>query len=1478
MQSNLHLHPLGKDTKNPYIHCNKTDWNMKKHKTTLLATLIVVVVVAMGFLPKQIAETLNENETMKKLKQKFNSYIENHSEDRVYLHFDKPFYEPGESIWFEAYVQNGADMEASKSEIVYVEFISPKGNKEKELKLIAKNGKASGDIQLGEDASGGIYKIKAYTKWQKNENNPSFFEKDIQVQKVILPRLKMKLKFEREGYSAGESVEAKLNLESLNNESLSDYNFSYVASLKGKEILRKKGETDGDGKAIVKFDLPNNLATSDGLLNVVIQYNGQTESISRAIPIVLNKVDLAFFPEGGDMIAGLEGKVAFRALNEFGKPADVSGTIKNSKGETVANFNSFHQGMGAFEIQPKKGETYTAHLLSPKTDKVYKLPESLNAGYAISVLEINESKLKIKVQSTVNEELSLFGQVRGNSVYANSFKLKAGESETFTVSTADFPMGVTQFTLFDSRGIARAERLAYANPDKQLKIQLKTDKDKYMPREKVELTITVEDERGIGIPGNFSLSVTDDKLVSFADDKQGNILSKLLLEPDLKSEVYEPNFYFDKEEENSALAMDYLMMTQGWRRFTWEELGTKELDIVRHPRERAIISGIVYDQNSKPLSGAEVRVVQDSITVKTDKDGRFYFKGVVLYESKTITASNGEMSNSAFVSDYAENLNLYLRPNYPRKTMARRNKEGARGNIEIMEMAFGGAMDEAIEEEIMVVEDKVVEKNFIPEPVVVEKPRPKKELKAKNDLANFKVMDLMAEVEERFDAKDFRLEKKKIAESKEPTYFRARNFPEVDYASNQKPEFRTDFRQTIYWNGNVEIGKNGKATVGFYASDAITAFRATLEGVGAGMVGRAEQVFYTQLPFSMDVKVPNEVTMGDLVQIPVMLTNNTGEVVNGNLDFNLPAGWNLANKFDGGISIPAKETVTEFISFNIKNFPETGEIKFTFKGDDGSEDAFIQAVKIVQKGFPVAIALSGEAMEKEYKFSIKNPVEGTVSAKLTAYPTALSDMLSGIESILREPHGCFEQTSSSTYPNIMVKQYLQENDVKNPTLYAKADNLIDKGYNKLVTFETSEHGYEWFGGAPGHEALTAYGLMEFADMKKVYGKVDEGMMNRTANWLLEKRDGNGGFKKNPRALDSFGRAEERITNAYIVYSLSEAGYTKEIEKELEMAYKSAQSTQDPYEMGLMANALFNTHDARANKFLTELNQLQQKDGRFEGNTHSITRSTGKGLQIETTSLAVLANLKAEEKSGAIINSATKFIMENRASYGGYGNTQSTVMALKALTEFAKFAKQTADSGDIEVLINGKKVAEQHFEKGQQGEIEVYGLEEHLKAGNHKIEIRFTNTKKALPYTVSVNYNTFLPQTSAACLVGLSTKLADDKASMGETVRLTTELKNLSKTEGQPMTIAIVGIPAGLSAQPWQLKELQEKQAFDYYEVIGNNVVFYYRQLTPNESKTINLDLKAEIPGKYEAAASSAYLYYTAEHKAWVAGEKVEVRK
>jgi uncharacterized protein YfaS (alpha-2-macroglobulin family) len=111
--------------------------------------------------------------------------------------------------------------------------------------------------------------------------------------------------------------------------------------------------------------------------------------------------------------------------------------------------------------------------------------------------------------------------------------------------------------------------------------------------------------------------------------------------------------------------------------------------------------------------------------------------------------------------------------------------------------------------------------------------------------------------------------------------------------------------------------------------------------------------------------------------------------------------------------------------------------------------------------------------------------------------------------------------------------------------------------------------------------------------------------------------------------------------------------------------------------------------------------------------------------------------------------------------------------------------------------------------------------------------------------------------------------------MNATVRLTTVLENVS-SEGQPMTMALIGIPAGLSLQPWQLKEMQEQHVFDFYEIMGDRIALYYRQFKPKEKRTIHLDLKAEIPGYFKGAASTAYLYYTDEIKYWVAGTEITV--
>src|SRR5262249_10286180 len=159
--------------------------------------------------------------------------------------------------------------------------------------------------------------------------------------------------------------------------------------------------------------------------------------------------------------------------------------------------------------------------------------------------------------------------------------------------------------------------------------------------------------------------------------------------------------------------------------------------------------------------------------------------------------------------------------------------------------------------------------------------------------------------------------------------------------------------------------------------------------------------------------------------------------------------------------------------------------------------------------------------------------------------------------------------------------------------------------------ETKEKGYEWFGHTPGHEALTAYGLMEFADMGRVYD-VDRAMVERTAAWLMGRRDGKGGFLRSSEALDSFGRAGAATTDAYIVWALSEAKRDKGLDSELAAQKRRGLESADPYLVALAANTLVNIDPRGADTVavVARLAKMQKADGSFPGAKESITMSGG----------------------------------------------------------------------------------------------------------------------------------------------------------------------------------------------------------------------------------------------------------------------------
>ena len=209
-----------------------------------------------------------------------------------------------------------------------------------------------------------------------------------------------------------------------------------------------------------------------------------------------------------------------------------------------------------------------------------------------------------------------------------------------------------------------------------------------------------------------------------------------------------------------------------------------------------------------------------------------------------------------------------------------------------------------------------------------------------------------------------------------------------------------------------------------------------------------------------------------------------------------------------------------------------------------------------------------------------------------------------------------------------------------------------------------------------------------------------------------------------------------------------------------------------------------------------------------------------------------------------------------------------------MVDYATFMGSTDKSGKVQVYANGQIAHELKYEKGHKGSIKV-DLKPYLKKGKNTITVTFDETDTALPYSANVAWTSLTPASSKDCRVDLETSLASQQVKVGETVRLTATIKNLHDN-AIPTPIALIGIPAGLSLQPWQLKEMTDEHVFDYYEIQGNYLVAYFTSMEQAENKVINLDLKADIPGSYKAPASTAYLYYDKQDKDWDAGTFVKI--
>lgn len=474
------------------------------------------------------------------------------------------------------------------------------------------------------------------------------------------PQEKIYVHIDRLQYFSGETIWLKSYLvEGSNHEASQLSGTIYVELINdSKEVVSQIKQRVVQGSANGSIVLPDTLSSGNYVIRAytnwmrnfsddyffyrsikISDFNHQTNAVRN----LKGETSVQFFPEGGELVNSIDSRVGFKAVGNDGVAREIKGKIVDSQGNFITTFKTNFLGMGAFMLTPESGKEYQA-IIEGVSEPV-SLPKAKNSGVTLSVINLpGQDKVSLRIQtvSYTEDELYLLVQSRGVVSFSPALRITSTGIST-KLDKAQLPEGITQITVLNKGGQPLCERLIYIEkPERQLTISLTSDKAQYQPREKVTLTIETKDAVGKPMAANVSLAITDDRQNPF-DQYRETLHAYLTLRSDLRGHIESPGYYFDERNDDRHLALDWLLMTQGWRRFTVEQALKYDSRKLIYPSEQGItVSGKMIDKYSKkPMPEAKVTYLGlgsllNHQETTTDAAGKFEFHNVIYYDSSKL--------------------------------------------------------------------------------------------------------------------------------------------------------------------------------------------------------------------------------------------------------------------------------------------------------------------------------------------------------------------------------------------------------------------------------------------------------------------------------------------------------------------------------------------------------------------------------------------------------------------------------------------------------------------------------------------------------------------------------------------------------------------------------------------------------------------------------------------------------------------------
>jgi hypothetical protein len=704
--------------------------------------------------------------------------------------------------------------------------------------------------------------------------------------------------------------------------------------------------------------------------------------------------------------------------------------------------------------------------------------------------------------------------------------------------------------------------------------------------------------------------------------------------------------------------------------------------------------------------------------------------------------------------------------------------------------------------------------------------------------------------------------------------------------AREAPRVRSYFPEALYINPEIITDSNGSATISILLADSITTWRmAVTASTQHGALGSGTSSIKVFRDFFVDLDLPVTLTQGDRVSLPVAVYNYSGS--RGAVSLKLQA----ADWFRLVEDVPDKTVAVDSNRVGGSQFTlearRIGKFKLTLSASmKGRADIVVREIEVVPNGREQNLVFNGR-LESVVQHTVNFPPESIPEAQkvlVRLYPGPLSQVIEGMDAILRMPFGCFEQTSSATYPNVLALDYMKRTKKLTAEVHAKAEGFIANGYQRLLTFEVAGGGFSWFGSAPGNKILTAYGLMEFSDMAQIHD-VDPKLIARTQQWLASQQQADGSWKPdasfiNEGATNRYNSDALRIT-AYIAWSLENTGYQgPAVEKAHQFVQGHMDAKADAYTLALLAN--FAADYKKDHDFTRQAMQLLL-DARTEKDEQSwwVAQETamfggGQSAAVETTGLAAQALLKWGESSSTAAK-ALHYLAAKKDAAGTWGTTQATIMALRAL--LLSTEKGAADvRGTVEITLNGKSVQKLELTADNNDLLHQFVF----PSTNGTVGLTFAG-KGGLAYQMVGRY--FVPWSEKPANEPLSIDVAYDRTRLAQddiATATATVRNHLGKTAN--MVMVDLGIPPGFDLLSEDLQSYQEKSAarksgrLEKFNQTATQAILYFDSIAAGDTVSLKFRLRAKYPIRARTFQSRVYEYYDPSVNAVARPIQLEVAK